>query len=97
VLERGQKIAEGPPEQVRQYLLEPAQLCLIVSTDHSAAAAARLRDGGFDVRRTGARLWVDAAAGRKLEAIELLTRLGVPILDFELENDRESSGAFRQQ
>ncbi len=66
VLERGCKVsAEGPPEQVREYLLEPAHLCLFVPIEESAAAAALLSDGGFDVQRTGSRLWVDAAAGRK--------------------------------
>jgi ABC-type multidrug transport system ATPase subunit len=97
VLERGRKVAEGPPEHVREHLLAPAHLCLIVPADHAAGAAARLRDGGFDVRQTGARLWVDAPAGRKLEVIELLGRGGVPILDFELESDHAGSGAFRQR
>jgi ABC-type multidrug transport system ATPase subunit len=97
VLERGRKIAEGPPERVRQHLVEPAHLCLIVPADHSAAAAAGLREGGFNVRRTGSRLWIDAPAGRKLEAIELLHRVGVPILDFELESDPTRAGAFREE
>jgi nitrous oxidase accessory protein len=97
VLERGRKVAEGPPEEIRRHLVEPAHLCLVVPGDHAGAAAARLRDGGFDVRRTGARLWVDAPAGRKLEAIDLLNRFDVPILDFELESDHRSSGALGQQ
>jgi nitrous oxidase accessory protein len=97
VLERGRKIAEGPPERVRQHLLEPAHLCLIVPAEHSADAAARLREGGFDVERTGSRLWVLAPAGRKVEAIDLLQRAGVPLLDFELETDRVSGSAFRQE
>jgi ABC-type multidrug transport system ATPase subunit len=97
VLERGRKVVEGPPEEVRQYLVEPAHLCLIVPNQASDAAAAHLREGGFDVVRTGSRLWVDAPAGRKLEAIELVHELGVPILDFELESDRASSGAARRE
>src|SRR5262249_4304218 len=93
VLQRGRKVAQGPPEHVRRHLVEPAHLCLIVPADRSTAAAEGLRRGGFDVVTTGSRLWVDAAAARKVEAIELLGRLGVPILDFELEGDRAGAGA----
>jgi nitrous oxidase accessory protein len=92
VLERGRKVAEGPPEQVRDHLLEPAQLGLTLADGESAAAAARLREGGFVVQTTGSRLWVDAPAGRKVEAIELLNRSGVRIIDFDLEHERESAG-----
>jgi nitrous oxidase accessory protein len=88
VLERGRKIADGPPEQVRQALLEPAHLCVTVPADQSTTATERLCDAGFDVRRTGSRLWIAAPAGRKVEAIELLYRAGVSILDLELESDR---------
>jgi ABC-type multidrug transport system ATPase subunit len=90
VLERGRKVAEGAPERVRDHLLEPARLCLTVPAEHSAAALARLREAGFDVGQTGARLWVDAPAPRKLEVIELVSRAGVPILDFTLESDQAS-------
>jgi ABC-type multidrug transport system ATPase subunit len=96
VLENGRKIAEGPPERVGQHLLEPAHLCLVVPAEDSVTAAEGLKSGGFDVRRTGARLWVDAPAGRKVEAIELLNHLGVPILDFDLEADHTSSEAVRR-
>jgi ABC-type multidrug transport system ATPase subunit len=92
VLERGRKVAEGPPERVRDHLVEPAHLGLIVADGESDAAAMRLRDGGFVVQATGSRLWVDAPAGRKIEAIELLNRAGVRILDFDLEHERESAG-----
>jgi nitrous oxidase accessory protein len=89
VLERGRKVAEGTPERVRDHLLEPAHLGLTVADGESAVAATRLRDGGFVVQATGSRLWVDAPAGRKVEAIELLNRAGVRILDFDLEHERE--------
>jgi nitrous oxidase accessory protein len=92
VLERGRKVAEGSPEQVREHLFEPACLAVSIAADQSAAAAAGLRDGGFIVRSAGSRLWVDAPRGRKVEAIELLCRSGVRILDFDLESDRESDG-----
>jgi ABC-type multidrug transport system ATPase subunit len=92
VLERGRQVAEGPPEQVREYLLEPAHLGLTVADGEGAAAAERLRDGGFVVQAAGSRLWVDAPAGRKVEAIELLNRAGVTVLDFELEHERDSAG-----
>jgi ABC-type multidrug transport system ATPase subunit len=93
VLERGRKVAEGPPEQVRDHLLEPAHLGLTLAAGECAAAATRLREGGFVVQMTGSRLWVEAPAGRKLEALELLNRAGVRILDFDLESERESAGA----
>jgi len=97
VLERGRLVSAGPPERVREHLLEPAHLCLFVPIEESATAAARLEEGGFDVRRTGSRLWVDAAAGRRLEAIELLSKGGVRILDFDLESDRAGASAVQQE
>jgi ABC-type multidrug transport system ATPase subunit len=93
VLERGRKVAEGPPEQVREHLLEPAHLGLTIAAGQREAAATRLRAGGFVVQTTGSRLGIEAPGRRKLEAIELLNRAGVQILDFDLESDRESAGA----
>jgi nitrous oxidase accessory protein len=93
VLERGRKVAEGPPEQVREHLLEPAHLGLTIAPGQGAAAAARLRAEGFVVQITGSRLWVEAPGGRKLEVLELLNHSGVRILDFDLETDREGAGA----
>jgi nitrous oxidase accessory protein len=92
VLERGRKVAEGTPERIRDYLLEPAHLGLTVADGESDTAAERLRDGGFVVQTTGSRLWVEAPAGRKVEAINLLNRAGVRILDFDLEHEHENAG-----
>jgi ABC-type multidrug transport system ATPase subunit len=92
VLERGRKVADGPPDRVREHLLEPAHLGLLVADGQGNAAAARLRAGGFAVQTTGPRLWVDAPAGRRVEAIELLNRAGVRVLDFDLETERDSAG-----
>jgi nitrous oxidase accessory protein len=91
VLQKGLKVTQGSPEQVREHLLEPAQLCFTVPADQSATALERLRSGGFAVQGTGSRLWVEAPAGRKLEAIELLKCGGVRILDFDVETERGSS------
>jgi nitrous oxidase accessory protein len=90
VLSRGAKVAEGLPEQVREHLHEPAHLCLTVAADQHGHALERLRDGGFDVRPAGSRLWVRAANGRKVEAIEALAGHGVKILDFDLETENAS-------
>jgi ABC-type multidrug transport system ATPase subunit len=92
VLERGRKVAEGPPAQIREYLLEPAHLGLTIADGGGAAAAERLREGGFLVQLTGSRLWVEAPAGRKVEAMELLRMAGVRILDFDLEHELERPG-----
>lgn len=89
VLERGRKVAEGRPEEIREHLLEPAHLGLTVADGQGDAAVERLRDGGFVVQATGSRLWVDAPAGRKVEAIELLGQAGVTVLDFDLEHEHE--------
>jgi ABC-type multidrug transport system ATPase subunit len=97
VLQRGRKVVEGSPEQVREHLLEPAHLGFTVPADQTATALARLRAGGFAAEGTGSRLWVDAPAGRKLEAIDLLKGAGVRILDFDVESDRASSHAFQNQ
>jgi ABC-type multidrug transport system ATPase subunit len=93
VMGRGRKVAEGPPEEVREHLLEAAHLGLTVAEGQATAAADRLRDGGFVVQATGSRIWIDAPAGRKVEALDLLSRSGVRVLDFELESERESAGA----
>ena len=66
---------------------------LTVAEGRAADAAERLRDGGFAVQTTGSRLWVDVPAGRKVEALELLNRAGVRVLDFELESERDGAGA----
>ena len=91
VLEGGRKKAEGSPEQVRDHFIEAAHLGLVVPGDRADAAAATLREGGFTVDRTGARLWVDATAGRKLEAIDLVRKAGIAVLDFDLESDHSSA------
>jgi nitrous oxidase accessory protein len=96
VLDQGCKVGDGPPERVREHLNAPSHLCLTVPASASAVAAARLRDGGFEVRGTGSRLWLDAPAGRKLEAIELLGKAGVPILDLDVENDHAHVAPSRE-
>jgi nitrous oxidase accessory protein len=95
VLERGCKVAEGPPETVRAHLVQPAHLGLMIAAGQSTFAAARLRDSGFLVETSGSRIWVDAPAGRKLEAIELLNQAGVRILDFDLESERDGTSSPR--
>ena len=91
VLQQGRKVAEGAPEHVREYLLEPAQLCFTVPAEESAVALECLRTGGFDAQGSGARIWVEAGAGRKLEAIALLQDGGVRIIDLDVEANRGSS------
>ncbi|MFO0891225.1 MAG: nitrous oxide reductase family maturation protein NosD [Isosphaeraceae bacterium] len=91
VLQKGRKIAEGLPEQVREHLQEPAHLCLAIDPAHADLAAHVLREAGFDARQTGPRLLVDAPAGRRMEVLELLARRGATVLDFDLETDRGGS------
>lgn len=93
VMGRGRKVAEGAPEGVREHLQGAAHLGLTVAPGHAASAAERLRHDGFVVQTTGSRLWVDAPAGRKVEALEILSQAGVRVLDFELESEHESAGA----
>jgi len=93
VLERGRKVADGTPEQVRQHMATAAHLGLVVASGQAEAAAGTLEASGFAVDRTGARLWVDIAAGRKVEAIERLRQAGIPVLDFDLESEHFSSGS----
>jgi nitrous oxidase accessory protein len=91
VLEHGRRVAEGPPEEVRRYLTTAAHLGLAVAGDQAEAAAATLAAAGFGVDRTGARLWVDVADGRKVEAIRRLQGAGIAVLDFDLESDHSGS------
>jgi ABC-type multidrug transport system ATPase subunit len=97
VLRQGRKVAEGTPEQVREHLQEPARLCLSLPADEADAAVARLLSAGYDVQRTGSRIWFDATADRKVAAIELLIRSGVGILDLDVESERASSAASRPE
>jgi nitrous oxidase accessory protein len=90
VLEWGRKVAEGPPEEVRRHLSAAAHLGLVVPGDQVERAHETLATGGFAVDRTGSRLWVDVAAGRKIEAIERLRLAGLAVLDFDLESERAS-------
>jgi nitrous oxidase accessory protein len=95
VLKQGQKVVDGSPEEVREHFLQPARLCLTVPADQIAIAITRLRDGGFDVEKTGSRIWIDTPAGRKVQAIELLGQSGVRVLDLDLESDHASSSVCR--
>jgi nitrous oxidase accessory protein len=95
VLKNGRKVVDGPPELVREHFLEAAHLCLTVAADQAVDALTQLRGGGFDVWQTGSRLWVDIPAGRKMEAIELLVRGGVRVLDFDLESNQTSASAAK--
>jgi nitrous oxidase accessory protein len=90
VLERGRKVAEGPPEEVRRHLSTAAHLGLVVPGDQVERAQETLATGGFAVDRTGSRLWVDVADGRKIEAIELLRLARIVVLDFDLESEHAS-------
>jgi ABC-type multidrug transport system ATPase subunit len=93
VLERGRKVADGSPDQVRRYLMTAAHLGLVVPGDQAEAAVGTLLAGGFTVERTGSRLWVDVVDGRKVEVLERLRQAGIPMLDFDLESEHSSSGA----
>jgi ABC-type multidrug transport system ATPase subunit len=97
VLEQGRQIAAGPPQRVREHLLERALLCLVVPVDQSRHAEARLRERGFDVQRTGSRIWVDAADRHKVDALDILSQSGVRVLDFEIESDHGSASALKQE
>jgi nitrous oxidase accessory protein len=97
VMKQGRKVDEGTPEQVREHLQEPARLCLNLSPEQVEDATARLQASGYDVQQTGSRIWFDAAADRKVGAIELLIRSGIRILDLDLESERASSVAPRAE
>jgi nitrous oxidase accessory protein len=92
VLQAGRKVAEGPPEELRDRLLTPAVLRLAVPAEFRAVAAAVLRGGGHAVRADGGELWVDVPGGRKAEPLAALQAAGVPLLDFDVESDRGFQG-----
>jgi nitrous oxidase accessory protein len=90
VLQNGVKLMEGPPEQVREHLQEPAQLCLDVSASDVGEAVDAMREAGFAAFRTGSRLLVDAPAGRRMEVLHILDLRGVTVLDLDVEAERSS-------
>jgi hypothetical protein len=86
-------VAEGSPEQVRRHLATAAHLGLVVPGERAAAAAAALVAAGFAFERTGSRLGVDVADGRKVEVFERLRQAGIPVLDFDLEGEHSHPSA----
>ena len=85
VLERGRKVEDGTPEQVRDRLSEQAVLGLTVSPSQKTEAATLLERHGFTVHLNGVQIWVEVGAGRKAEPLRLLAGSQIPVLDFELE------------
>lgn len=88
VLEGGQVVAQGTPQELGPRLLRPAVLRLTVAPDQRAAAVAALRESGFSARGDGGEVWLDVPAGRKSEAIGRLQAAGIRLYDFDIESDR---------
>lgn len=88
VLESGRKVAEGTPDQLQRYLKRSALLSLTLPPEWCAEAAGILGAAGFSVERDGSQVLVSVPAGRKVEPIRLLADHHVPIVDFELDDER---------
>lgn len=88
VLRDGAVAADGTPDELRDRLLRPAVLRLIVPAEQREAAVQTLQSGGFAARADGGEIWLDVPAGRKPEVIVLLNQADITVFDFDVESDR---------
>lgn len=85
VLENGNLISIGTPQELANVLQTQVTLKLFVPEPHRAAADAVLRQHGFASSLNGTVLSVTVPNDRKAEPLCLLARAGVPVTDFELD------------
>ncbi len=96
ILERGRKIAEGPPDRVRDHLQETVILALQVAAGRQAEAAALLRARGFDLTVNHVLLWVRVMADRKMEPLRVLAESGVAVMNFDVDHEAASASSLER-
>jgi ABC-type multidrug transport system ATPase subunit len=86
VLEHGEVIEELPPSALRQRLMPEAELALWISNEQRGRALSLLKDAGLDGHLNGrGTVVVQLDSSQKLNAMEMLERHGVHVLDFDIE------------
>jgi ABC-type multidrug transport system ATPase subunit len=89
VMERGKKVAEGPPTSLNGRLPWSALLHLTIPKPFHERAASLLEGHGFPAHCDSTKIMVQAPLNRKAEPFQVLMGADIPILDFELINDQE--------
>jgi nitrous oxidase accessory protein len=84
VLDNGNLVAVGTPQELADALQTRVTLKLFVAEPHRAAAAAVLRQHGFAPSLNGSALCVPVPCDRKVEPLCLLAQAGIAVTDFEL-------------
>ncbi|MEW6251735.1 MAG: nitrous oxide reductase family maturation protein NosD [Planctomycetota bacterium] len=89
VLEHGRRVSDGPPDAQAAQAAAELTLRLRLGRAYHAAAASVLRAAGYTVQPNCDWLHVAVARHGKAEPIQVLTRAGIAVADFELEDGHE--------
>ncbi len=87
VLEQGHLVADAPPLEAASTLGWKTKLRLYPAPADLARAYSHLQAQGFDVQQNGSALWVWVLPTEKMAPIQALVDAGIPIQDFELEEE----------
>ena len=88
-MDRGKKVAEGPPTHLNGYLSRDVVLHLSIPESLHATAANLLEQHGFSTKCNGVKISVQAPYDRKAEPFQVLAKSAIPIDDFELTDNQD--------
>ncbi len=89
VMDRGKKVAEGPPTHLDGYLSRDVVLHLSIPESFHETAADLLEQEDFSTKRNGVKISVQAPHDRKVEPFGILAKSAIPIHDFELTDNQD--------
>ena len=89
VMDRGKKVAEGPPTHLDGYLSRDVVLHLSIPESFHETAANLLEGQGFSTKCNGVKVSVQAPHNRKAEPFQVLAESAIPIYDFELTDNQD--------
>ena len=89
VMDRGKKVAEGPPTHLDGYLSRDVELHLSIPKPFHETAADLLEGRGFSTKCNGMKISVQAPHDRKAEPFGILAEATIPIQDFELTDNQD--------
>ena len=89
VIDRGKKIAEGPPTHLNGHLSRDVVLHLSIPESFHETAADLLEGQGFPTKCNGVKISVQAPYDRKAEPFQVLAESAIPIDDFELADNQD--------
>ena len=89
VMDRGKKVAEGPPTHLDGYLSRDVVLHLSIPESFHKTAANLLEGQGFSTKCNGLKISVQTPHNRKAEPFRVLAESTIPIDDFELADNQD--------